>query len=99
MYITRLSDQITVKIHKFAKKYAEDTVKLFKKAGIPITETAIFDIAVSRLKDELDQVNWESEKSRNEFIQGFIDDLMYLQQHKIIKVKMRNIPKEVSVKK
>ena len=94
-----MPDQITVKIHKFAKKYAENVVKRFKKAGIPLTETAIFDIAVSRLMDELDHINWESEKSRNEFIQGFIDDLMYLQQNKIIKVKMRNIPKDVGVKK
>lgn len=94
-----MPDQITVKIHKFAKKYAENVVKRFKKSGIPLTETAIFDIAVFRLMNELDQVNWNSKKSRNEFIQGFIDDLMYLQEDKIIKVKMRNIPKNIGVKK
>lgn len=89
-----MADQITVKVHNFTKDYIDEIISNLKKAGFSFeSEKALYSVAVLRLKSESDNVNWNNKKSVNEFLEGLLNDLYYLEETKIVKTKMRGFPK------
>lgn len=87
-------DQVTVKVHNFAKDYVKQMIEDFEKKGISFkSESAIIDIAVLRLQREFENTIWSNQKSVNTLAEGMINDYLYLEQSGLVKVLMRNRPK------
>lgn len=86
-------DQTTVKVHNFVKDTVSEMIEKFKKNGISFkSETAFIDISVLRMRQDFDNVNWKNQKSINDFAESIIDDFLYLEESKLVKVKMRGKP-------
>jgi hypothetical protein len=87
-------DQTTVKVHNFVKDYIQEMIDDFEKKGISFkSESEIIDIAVLRLHNEFENTDWKSQRSVNTLAEGMINDFLYLEQSKLVKVLMRNRPK------
>ncbi len=86
-------DQITVKVHRFAKKDVARLNKKLKKYYKFNNETGLFDIAVYRVMIEAKDVDWLSEKQRDDFFELILNDLNDLRMNKKIKVEMRGLGK------
>lgn len=89
------SDQITVKVHNFVPSYLQEILDAFKEAGVEFDSvTALHDVAILRLKDAFDEVKKKKSNVKfKEFVENILNDVYYLQDENIVKVKMRNIPK------
>ena len=87
------SDQTTAKVHSFTRKFAEEMVDAIEKTGadFKMSEILFFDIAIFRLKQEFNLVDWTSEIKVNHFIEGLLNDAFEIQK-KLVKVKIRNLP-------
>lgn len=83
-----------VKSHKFTGVFA----KLMKKkilasgAEFKLSESIFFDIAMYRLKEEFDNVDWKNETKVNHFLEKLLVDIFEIQK-KHVKVKIRNLPR------
>jgi len=91
--MTNVSDQTTSKVHKFTREFAEEMVKMIEKTGadFKMSEILFFDIAMFRLKNEFDQVDWKSQVQVNHFIENLLNDAFEIQK-KHVTVKIRNLP-------
>ena len=89
--MTNDPDQITVKVHSFAIDYLTEMLEHFEKEGFSFSsELALHDIAVLHLKDRFDEA-LKSKSDFKAFVEGIIADAIYLQEEKIVKVKMRGV--------
>ena len=89
------SDQFTMKAHKFIGEFAKFMKKKILSTGVDfkLSESIFIDIAVFRLKDEFDQVDWTNEVKVNHFMERLLVDIFEIQK-KHVKVKIRNLPKK-----
>lgn len=89
------SDQFTLKAHKFTGDFAKLMKKKILESGaeFKLTETIFYDIAMFRLKEEFDQVDWKNETKVNHFLEKLLVDIFEIQK-KLVKVKIRNLPKK-----
>lgn len=89
------SDQFTLKAHKFNSDFAKYMKKKILDSGaeFKLTETIFFDIAMFRLKQEFDEVDWKNETKVNHFLEKLLVDIFEIQK-KLVKVKIRNLPKK-----
>ena len=86
------SDQGTTKVHTFAIKYAEDIVELINNFGIKFESVmAVHDVAILRIKDSFDGMSKMNKEEKKKFIENFLADIYYLEDEKIVKVKMRGV--------
>jgi len=67
-------DQITVKVHNFAKDFVENLNQKLLRHYKFNNETGIFDIAVYRLMLDA-EIHWSDEKERDEFFESLLNDL------------------------
>jgi len=86
-------DQITVKVHIFAKNNIKKLNKKLKRHYKFYNEAGLFDIAIYRLMLESKDVDWLNEESRDKFFESLLNDLSDLMIDKKIKVKMRGLGK------
>ena len=89
--MTNDSNQVTVKVHEFVVDYLTEMLEHFEKEGFSFSsELALHDIAVLHLKDRFDEAQ-KSKVDFKSFVEGLIADAMYLQEEKIVTVKMRGV--------
>lgn len=91
--MTNESDQATAKVHNFTIQFAEDMIHTIAKTGadFKMSKTLFFDIAMLRLKEEFNQVDWQNPTKSNHFIEKLLSDAFEIQK-KYVKIKMRNLP-------
>lgn len=91
--MTNESDQATAKVHNFTIEFADDMIQTIVKTGadFKMSKTIIFDIAILRLKEEFDEVDWKNPVKFNHFIEKLLSDAFEIQK-KHVKIKMRNLP-------
>lgn len=87
------SDQTTAKVHNFTRLFAEEMVKIIERTGadFKMSEILFFDIAMYRLKEEFEAVDWKNDTKTNNFIEKLLNDAFEIQK-KHVKVKIRNLP-------
>ena len=89
--MTNDSDQVTVKVHEFVVDYLSEMLEHFESEGFTFSsELALHDIAVLHLKDRFEEAK-KSKTDFKDFVEGLIADAIYLQEEKIVKVKMRGV--------
>jgi len=87
------SDQITLKVHNFVPIYIKEMVEELKATGVKFeSEIGLIDIAVLRLKDQIDE-GMKNPIKMKELMEGLLNDAWYLTDEKIVKVNIRNIQK------
>lgn len=91
--MTNASDQATAKVHNFTIDFAEKMIKIVADTGadFKMSRTLFFDIAMLRLMDEFNQVDWKNPTKSNHFIEKLLSDAFDIQK-KYVTVKMRNLP-------
>ncbi len=88
------SDQVTLKVHNFVADYIKTMVEDLKVTGIKFeSEIALVDIAVLRLKDQIDD-GLKNQAKMNVLMEGLLNDAYYLTESKLVKVNIRNIEKK-----
>lgn len=90
------SDQVTLKVHSFVPDYIKDMVVELKGSGVKFeSEIVMIDIAVLRLKDQIDDAKKNPSKMKA-LMEGLLNDAWFLEDSKLVKVKIRNIEKRES---
>lgn len=91
--MTNESDQATAKVHNFTIDFSEKMIKLVAETGadFKMSRTLFFDIAMLRLMEDFNQVDWKNPTKSNHFIEKLLSDAFEIQK-KYVKIKIRNLP-------
>jgi len=83
------------KSHAFCGVFAKFMKKKIKSTGaeFKLSESIFFDIAMYRLKEEFDSVDWDNEVKVNHFLEHLLVDIFEIQKHHVT-VQIRNLPKK-----
>lgn len=92
--MTNISDQTTAKVHSFTREFAEKMVKKIRGGtSLTFSEIIMYDIALYRLMEEFNEVDWNDKNKVHHFMEQLLNDAYDIQK-KYVKVKMRNLPQK-----
>ncbi len=92
--MTNTSDQTTAKVHKFTREFATKMVKKIRgSTTLSFSEILMYDIALYRLMEDFNEVDWENKIKVHHFMEELLNDAFDIQK-KHVTVKIRNLPEK-----
>jgi len=91
--VTNDSDQTTVKAYNFTKLQLKKMKLLIEKTGadFKLTEIVLVSIAIFRLSDDFENIDWKNQTKVNHFVEQLLSEIFEMQKQ--VEIKIRNLPK------